>query len=387
MRNGLLAIAFFIACSPLFAQSLKDLSFGTDNTFEVATWNIEWYPKNGQTTIDSVTQIIQALNIDVLAIQEIDDTASFTQLLGNLNGWEGYQAGVGFPSLAYIYNTAVIEMDSIYEIYTNSPRELPRPPLVMELKFKGQDIIIINNHFKCCGNGTLDLTDPWDEETRRKDASALIMLYIDSNFSSKRVILLGDLNDRLTDNTSNNVFQGFLDDTSNYKFVDMDIALGSSSQWSYPSWPSHLDHILITNELFTGFAHDSSVIQTIRIDDYLVGGFSSYDANISDHRPVALKIQIDTTIAGLKEVNFQDVMLNIYPNPSSGIIDLSIHPTPEYAAIEIYNMNGQIIECLNVFKDQSSISWNAESLPNGVYYLKLFVDAEIKAVVKLVLIK
>ena len=30
----------------------------------------------------------------------------------------------------------------------------------------------------------------------------------------------------------------------------MDIAYSSSSNWSYPSWPSHLDHILLTNELF-----------------------------------------------------------------------------------------------------------------------------------------
>ena len=46
-------------CLNVHAQSLSDLSFGTDSTFEVLTWNIEWFPKNGQSTADSVKQIIK----------------------------------------------------------------------------------------------------------------------------------------------------------------------------------------------------------------------------------------------------------------------------------------------------------------------------------------
>ena len=52
--------------SNLNAQDLDDLNFGTDETFEVMTWNIEWFPKNDQITVDYVTQIIQALDIDLL---------------------------------------------------------------------------------------------------------------------------------------------------------------------------------------------------------------------------------------------------------------------------------------------------------------------------------
>ena len=81
-----------------------------------------------------------------------------------------------------------------------------------------------------------------------------------------------------------------LNDTENYLFADMDIAQGTSSGWSYPTWPSHIDHILITNELFDEFENNSSDIQTIKIDDYFEGGWSAYDQNVSDHRPVALKL-------------------------------------------------------------------------------------------------
>ena len=29
---------------PLFSQDLEDLSFGEDNSLDIATWNIEWFP-------------------------------------------------------------------------------------------------------------------------------------------------------------------------------------------------------------------------------------------------------------------------------------------------------------------------------------------------------
>jgi len=46
----------------LVAQDLEDLSFGDDNSLDVATWNIEWFPKNNQITIDYVTEIINLLD-------------------------------------------------------------------------------------------------------------------------------------------------------------------------------------------------------------------------------------------------------------------------------------------------------------------------------------
>ena len=75
-----------------------------------------------------------------------------------------------------------------------------------------------------------------------------------------------------------------------YSFSDMEIAEGSSVYWSYPSWPSHLDHILITNELFDEFILEDSDVQTLCVDDILDGGWSEFDDRVSDHRPVGLKL-------------------------------------------------------------------------------------------------
>ena len=107
---------------------------------------------------------------------------------------------------------------------------------------------------------------------------------------------MGDLNDDIAESWQNNVFQMILDDTQNYFFMDLEIANASSSEWSYPSWPSHLDHILITNELFDDL--DDSDIQTIKIDEYLNGGWNEYDQYISDHRPVAISFNFSSDISG-----------------------------------------------------------------------------------------
>jgi hypothetical protein len=73
----------------------------------------------------------------------------------------------------------------------------------------------------------------------------------------------------------------------------MDISLGSPENWSYPNWPSHLDHILITNELFDEFENLGSKVQTIHIEDYFDRGWDYYENYISDHRPIGLSLKFN----------------------------------------------------------------------------------------------
>jgi len=291
-----------ISTQILNAQSLEDLHFGTDSTFEVVSWNIEWFPKNGQVTADSVKTIIQSLAADVYALQEIDDTTLLKQVVSTITGYACHFKFSHYGGLAYVYNTNTVQVNEKYEIYTSQPywNAFPRSPQVLELTFNNEDYVIINNHFKCCGDGTLSTNDPNDEEMRRLSAVTLLKQYIDSLFNDERVIIVGDLNDILTDPTPNNVFNSFLNDTD-YLFVDFPIALGSSANFSFPTWPSHLDHILISNELFADFYKPNSELSCIRIDDYM-SSWSAYDYNISDHRPVGLKLQVNAVVSNTLEM-------------------------------------------------------------------------------------
>lgn len=378
----------FLMSYSLHAQSLSNLSFGTDSTLEVMTWNIEQFPKNGQSTVDSVKKILTSLDVDVYALQEIKDTSTFKQMVNSIDGYD-YYVQENFLPLAYMYKTDEVEINDLYERFTSAPfnRPFPRAPVIMKMTFSGKDYVIFNNHFKAeeDGDGIIDPDDSWDDETRRLDASNKIKDYIDNTLSDKQVLVVGDLNDELTDDSVNNVFQPFLDDTANYKFADMDLAKTSAANWSYPSYPSHIDHILITNELFAEFEDNSTVTKTIRIDDYYNGGFSSYDYNVSDHRPVAIKFLKDIE-TGIN--TFQNVKGNLknYPNPFTNRTTFSFDPVKVHSTLEIFNIHGQKVTTLQLPGGSSSASWYPGDLARGVYFAKLKAGDALIGITKIVVL-
>ena len=279
-----------ISSQILSAQTINDLYFGTDTTFDIISWNIEWFPKNNNTAV-KVQDILTSLDADIYALQEIEDTSLLKQVVSNMPGYECYFKSSYYGGLAYVYNTNKIQINAKYEIFTSQPywNAFPRSPQILDCNFMGNNYIIINNHFKCCGDGILNVNSSSDEENRRLQAVTYLKQYLDNTLVGKRVILLGDLNDKLTDHSANNVFQDFISDNNNYLFADMIIAQGNSVDWSYPTWPSHIDHILITNELFDDFQNHNSLVSVIRIDDYM-GSWNNYENNVSDHRPIGIKL-------------------------------------------------------------------------------------------------
>ena len=310
MKPFLTSILVICFTNQIIAQNLNNLSFGTDSTFEVVSWNIEWFPKNGNTSANYVQTILTNLNADVYALQEIEDTTLLKQVIANIVGYECFLSSYG--GLAYVYNTNTVQINAKYEIYTSQSywNAFPRSPQVLDLNFNGENYILINNHFKCCGDGILDLNDSSDEENRRLQAVTLLKEYIENNFANKKVIVLGDLNDELTDLTANNVFEDFITDNGNYLFTDLQIAQGNSANWSYPTWPSHLDHILITNELFVDFQNLNSQVTVIRVDDYM-NSWNDYENNVSDHRPVGLKLASDNTTLIAEAINTNNKVIRI----------------------------------------------------------------------------
>ncbi len=168
-------------------------------------------------------------------------------------------------------------MRSQLSLFTDSVYEFAyRPPLRIELTFLGEapfDFTLINMHLKCCDDGF----------NRRVASASILHEYLNSSVSSGIVnhIVVGDWNDDLSDSYNQNSFNIFLDDTSNYKYVNYDYeSQGYNTAVSFPSYPSFIDHIMISKDLFEEAKNGD--VQTVRIGDYISG----YDQIISDHRPV-----------------------------------------------------------------------------------------------------
>ena len=292
---------FFLTPLILFSQ----INFSNQNSFDVVTWNLEWFPKQGPVTVDSLKNIIEIINAEVYALQEINNVNEFNQLLNSLDNYDGYSTNSSNLNLAFIYKNDLI-VDSIYTILSSENYFFAgRPPLVLELNYKNEKYYIINNHFKCCGDGILDLNDSGDEEYRRYNALLLIKEYVDLNLTNSNVIILGDLNDLIEENFSNNIFTPIINDSLNYLISDKYIPLQNSSNWSFPNWPSHLDHIVITHQLFDNLIDINQDVRTIRVDNYF-GSFQLYDNLISDHLPVGINLfnsVSNINIAPLKSSN------------------------------------------------------------------------------------
>ncbi len=162
--------------------------------------------------------------------------------------------------------------------------------MVLEGNIDGEPLVVINNHFKCCGDGVLEINDSGDEETRRLRAVQLLKQYVSDYFADYRVIIVGDMNDEISDEAPNNVFQEFIDDSDNWLFADMTIAQNPNTLWSYPLWPSHIDHILINSHTFADFEAPESQIRVMPVQEVFAGGISEFDDEVSDHLPVVIRL-------------------------------------------------------------------------------------------------
>ena len=136
-----------ISSQILSAQTINNLYFGTDTTFDIISWNIEWFPKNNNTAV-KVQEILTSLDADIYALQEIADTSLLKQVVSNIPGYKCYFKSSYYGGLAYIYNTNTIQINAKYEIFTSQPywNAFPRFPQVLDCNFMGNNYIIINNH-------------------------------------------------------------------------------------------------------------------------------------------------------------------------------------------------------------------------------------------------
>ena len=254
---------------------------GTDIGFEIMTWNWEFFPTAADSTINALTEIIDDLDIDIIAIQEIRKMSYFEDLMNNLPMYDAVLSqNSSFLHQAIIYKHNDFDAISTKELFIDNDYNFAgRPPLQSTFKDRvtGNIINVINIHMKCCDSGL----------ERRKKASKMLHEYIYNNEKlNDNWIVLGDWNDDLKDEVGEHCFEPFLDN-QNFKFVTESIVY-DYDQASYPKAPYHsfLDHILISTNLINDNDYQ---IRTVPIDK-MMGGYDIYEYYISDHLPVLLQI-------------------------------------------------------------------------------------------------
>ena len=82
----------------------------------------------------------------------------------------------------------------------------------------------------------------------------------------------------------------------------------------------------------------------------------------------------EKVVATINWVGVEDVISNnrikIYPNPSSGIVNISIDRSIENLSISVYNTNGQCVKA-KTFDHADDVLLDLNELPKGTYFIKL----------------
>ncbi len=265
----------------LDAQIASLEAFGTKETLEIGAWNIENYPK----AVDSktvVSKVLNKLDIDIMAVEEINNTAVFEDLLKEMPKFSGVIAGQNggqkSQNSGVIFRTEEFKLVETQDLFRNQNAAFPRPPLMVRLKpvkDPSSDIVAIVVHLKAFGDE--------DSVTRREEANVRLEEYTSQLLAkepSLKIVVLGDFNQPLITSSDRQVFRPWYDKPETYT-VKTEVLVKKSDYTFFGGQRfSVIDHIVTSNN-FTMQDPVVPKLQTV---------ISSFEDRASDHLPVVAKI-------------------------------------------------------------------------------------------------
>ena len=278
------------AASVLQVSERIDLQpFGSDSELEIASWNIENFPMTLSTVVD-VREIIEDLDVDIFALQEITSEAEFQNLLEALPEYDGRVGALATDGYALwpalIFKRSMVSVRSESYLFRNDPYLFPRAPYVLDLEISHNgtslDLTMIILHLKAQGGS--------EDVERRRGAILKLEEYVANQLAlpggEQQFVVIGDWNDLLDDPNDNNVFLPFSDKADQYRFLTGPYA-GSSTEYSYigGNFRSLIDHVMVTTAIDTAFSNHTDII---KVDEV----FPSYLLEVSDHRPVISRFAV-----------------------------------------------------------------------------------------------
>ena len=236
---------------------------------EIATWNIQNFPKNERKTIPAVTAVIKRWDIDIIGFQELTNRSSFKELDESLEAYKAViSSSFGMFGQGLLYRSEEIEVLSQKDIFQNDRYAFPRPPLQVRLKLKetDQELMVFVVHFKAKSGEN-------ESQERRQQANEKMRTYIDQMAAEEPVLafaIIGDFNSLLSDKE----MRVWEDSSGDYEIETRELV--ERGLFSYPSRQSLIDHIVTRN---------------LNLDDMSVPkpyeDQGLYRSEISDHLPVA----------------------------------------------------------------------------------------------------
>lgn len=263
-------------------------SCSNNNDITVGTFNIAWLgdgiddktPRTAE-DIQNISQVISTLNADVLALQEVENSAAIKAIV-DTNKYTIITTSFPKEQKTALIINKKIEIVETYQLDAISlGNEGLRPGLVAYCRYDGFDFFVGSFHFKSTSRYDDTPFKKSKSFDMRQEQSAILLKEIKKLIDIKNdddVILLGDFNDNPTKKNSNITAL----DNDEFDFLTSDMM-----SCKYSIWKS-IDHIIVSQPMKKRAKH--STLTMIDINAM----FPEAEAKkVSDHCPVIVKFNLN----------------------------------------------------------------------------------------------
>lgn len=377
-------------------------SISVDKTFDVTTWNINWYgntangPSNEALQQANVLQVLDSLKSDLYFLEEVSNPTAFKNLVAKMKGYEGVcssaisAGGVADDAqrVCFIYRTDVVKSVSTRPLLTGATN-LPNYPsdparfwasgrlpflMVADVTVDGvkQRLHIVGIHARANTGGTSGTEADRELQYRQRKYDVEVLKdSLDAQFPKENIIIAGDFNDDVDEtvsvisSTKESSYKKYVDDAERWQTLTK--ALSDDGYRSYVSQENMIDHILISNELKNSYL--SSSVGVALPFTFL----KNYTATTSDHLPVFARFQFIAPPTATEPA--LGINARVFPNPTIDMIDLDLDETLSKQLLEVSLSNSQ---GYMIFKENGTWDSVRQQFNNdlskrsaGVYFLKI----------------
>jgi hypothetical protein len=249
-------------------------AIGRAASVDVICWNVRQFPATAATP-KALADLLDSLAVDVAAIMEIDEDDAFDELLGHLPGWRGYLGGGdGYIKLALLWRPAEVNVTGVSRIF-DFDADFPRPAIVATLSRGADELTLIAVHLKA---GRTDA-----DALRRRNANTKLAGWLGAR-GNPAALLCGDFNEDMDNPAASEVYGAYL--ASPHIFRMLTAPLDRAGATTYLPSRVMLDHMISTA------AMDGMLGSELPFIPPLDRQFPGYLMSISDHLPVALRLDL-----------------------------------------------------------------------------------------------
>ncbi|WP_289662741.1 T9SS type A sorting domain-containing protein [Flavobacterium panacagri] len=390
------------------------------DTFDVVTYNVSFFgstnnnygPANNALQVENVAKVMNKLNADVYALQEVSSDTEIDNLILKLNingktfakatstswsySWQNPPSDPNYPpqKLVVLYNTQTVTVKNTKVLFKELYDQVLAHTVVLP-NYPGPDTPEINDDsFFASGRlpylveletniGGVKKTISLIDFHARANSGTQVIKYdqrkydvdylkqaLDAEYGDANIILLGDLNDDVKAWVGNantpSSYQSFVEETSGFNPLTLEISKAGAVSYLNYTPPSFLDHIIISNELSDQYIANSTAVYDPRND------ISNYISTTSDHGPVIARFELKQDVLSTPDFGKNKYYVKAYPNPATDLVSFDVKTTQgRDLKIRLYDFNGRAIGTPISVKNESEISTAVvpvTNLASGVYF-------------------